>query len=68
MVDLPTSGCNSPGKVFPCPLAQLVSASTEGLLWFLGLKSAREGSGEGKEVETAGRSMQILVGDASARK
>lgn len=68
MVALPTSGCSSPGKVFPCLWTQPVSASREGLLWFLGLKSAREGSGEGKEVETAGRSMQMLVGDASPRK
>lgn len=52
---------------FPLPLSTDTSTAGEGLLWFLGLERTREGSGEGEEVEIAGKCMQMLVEGACPR-
>lgn len=49
---------------FLLPLSTDAQAAGEGLPWFLGLKRARKGSGEGEEVEIAVKGMQMFVEDA----
>lgn len=52
-----------PGKVSPAPEHRCFSSRRR----FLGLERAREGSGEGEDVEIAGKCMQMLVEDACPR-
>lgn len=53
---------------FPQCLSTDAKAAGEGLPWFLGLKRAREGSGEREEVEIAGKGIRMFVEDACHRK